>query len=194
MTADVAGAAARRGPDLRHRRAANPEARGRQAARHVALGDSDRVRVGEDVVALGQSARTRSEPDARHRLGGQSRAPGTFFSVQEPFIQVDTPINPAILAARSSTAAAKSSASPPRSSPTRRTSGWSFRSTWPKATLPGLLKDGHLTRPWLGFHGQFVDNNLKRLLRLPLRTAFLSKPSNRAALLSRRGSRAATWK
>jgi len=42
-----------------------------------------------------------------------------------------------------------------------------------KAALPGLLKDGHIARPWLGFHGQFIDNDLKRLLRLPLRTGFL---------------------
>ncbi|MGH9830789.1 MAG: PDZ domain-containing protein, partial [Blastocatellia bacterium] len=28
-------------------------------------------------------------------------------------------------------------------------------------------------RPWLGFHGQYVDNNLQSFLRVPLATGFL---------------------
>jgi S1-C subfamily serine protease len=30
-----------------------------------------------------------------------------------------------------------------------------------------------VARPWLGFHGQYVDNNLQNLLRIPLATGFL---------------------
>jgi S1-C subfamily serine protease len=42
-----------------------------------------------------------------------------------------------------------------------------------KSVLPSLLKQGHLIRPWLGFHGQFIDEDLQSLLRIPLTTGFL---------------------
>src|SRR5215475_14004768 len=59
----------------------------------LALGDSDHVRVGEDVLALGnplglEQSLTRGIVSAVNRV-----LPATFFSLQEPLIQVDTPIN-----------------------------------------------------------------------------------------------------
>src|SRR5205085_8099468 len=57
------------------------------------LGDSDRLRVGEEVLALGNplgldQSLTRGIVSATNRI-----LPATFFSLQEPLIQVDTPIN-----------------------------------------------------------------------------------------------------
>jgi S1-C subfamily serine protease len=139
----------------------------------LALGDSDHVRVGEDVLALGNplgldQSLTRGIVSAVNRI-----LPATFFSLQEPLIQVDTPINhgnsggPLINRCGEVigiTTAIISDA---------QNIGLVIPINLAKAALPGLLKDGHLVRPWLGFHGQFIDNNLKRLLRLPLRTGFL---------------------
>lgn len=42
-----------------------------------------------------------------------------------------------------------------------------------KPILPELLKEGHLIRPWLGFHGQFIDEKLQSLLKIPLATGLL---------------------
>jgi S1-C subfamily serine protease len=42
-----------------------------------------------------------------------------------------------------------------------------------KQVLPALVRDRRLIRPWLGFHGQFVSNELRSLLNIPLRTGFL---------------------
>jgi serine protease Do len=42
-----------------------------------------------------------------------------------------------------------------------------------KTVVPDLLKQGHIMRPWLGFHGQFIDEKLQSLLRIPLATGFL---------------------
>jgi len=58
------------------------------------MGDSDSVRVGEDVVAIGNplgldQSLTRGVVSAINRI-----LPETFFSLQEPLIQMDTPINP----------------------------------------------------------------------------------------------------
>jgi serine protease Do len=139
----------------------------------LAIGDSDHVRVGEDVLALGnplglEQSLTRGIVSAVNRV-----LPATFFSLQEPLIQVDTPINhgnsggPLLNRCGDVigiTTAIISDA---------QNIGLVIPINLAKAALPGLLKDGHLARPWLGFHGQFIDNNLKRLLRLPLRTGFL---------------------
>src|SRR4030095_9571765 len=42
-----------------------------------------------------------------------------------------------------------------------------------KAAIPALMSQGHIARPWLGFHGQFIDNTLRQLLRIPLARGFL---------------------
>src|SRR5262245_11176485 len=57
------------------------------------LGNSDQLHVGEDVLALGNplgldQSLTRGIVSAVNRV-----LPPTFFSLQEPLIQVDTPIN-----------------------------------------------------------------------------------------------------
>jgi S1-C subfamily serine protease len=39
--------------------------------------------------------------------------------------------------------------------------------------VPSLVSNGHVIRPWLGFHGQFIDSNLQELFRIPLATGFL---------------------
>ena len=58
------------------------------------LGDSDRLRVGEDVVAIGNplgldQSLTRGVVSAINRI-----LPETSFSLDEPLIQMDTPVNP----------------------------------------------------------------------------------------------------
>src|SRR5439155_18771688 len=60
----------------------------------VQLGDSNRVRVGEDAFAIGNpfglaQTLTRGTVSATNRV-----LPPTFFAFQEPLIQIDTPINP----------------------------------------------------------------------------------------------------
>jgi serine protease Do len=60
----------------------------------VDLGDSDRVQVGEEVIAIGNplgldQSLTRGVISAINRV-----LPETFFSLQEPLLQMDTPVNP----------------------------------------------------------------------------------------------------
>ncbi|HKX31366.1 MAG TPA: trypsin-like peptidase domain-containing protein, partial [Blastocatellia bacterium] len=137
------------------------------------LGDSDQLHVGEDVLALGNplgldQSLTRGIVSAVNRI-----LPPTFFSLQEPLIQVDTPINhgnsggPLLNRCGEVvgiTTAVVSDA---------QNIGLVIPINLAKFVIPELLKEGHLARPWLGFHGQYIDNTLKKLLRLPLRTGFL---------------------
>jgi serine protease Do len=139
----------------------------------LTLGDSNNVRVGEDVLALGnplglEQSLTRGIVSAVNRI-----LPPTFFSLQEPFIQVDTPINHGNSGGPLLNRCGEVIGITTAIISDAQNIGLVIPINLAKASLPGLLKDGHLSRPWLGFHGQFIDNNLKRLLRLPLRTGFL---------------------
>lgn len=136
-------------------------------------GDSDQLKVGEEVLALGNplgldQSLTRGIVSATNRV-----LPPTFFALQEPLIQVDTPINHGNSGGPllnhcgevvGITTAVISDA---------QNIGLVIPINLVKAVVPELLKNGHLVRPWLGFHGQFIDDNLKDFLRMPLRTGFL---------------------
>jgi len=139
----------------------------------LALGDSNGVRVGEDVLALGNplgldQSLTRGIVSAVNRV-----LPPTFFSLQEPLIQVDTPINHGNSGGPLLNRCGEVIGITTAIISDAQNIGLVIPINLAKAALPGLLKDGHIARPWLGFHGQFIDNDLKRLLRLPLRTGFL---------------------
>lgn len=137
------------------------------------LGDSDSVRVGQDVLALGNplgldQSLTRGIVSAINRV-----IPVTFFSLQEPMIQVDTPINHGNsggpLINRCGEVVGISTAIMPDA----QSIGFAIPINLVKSILPDLLNQGRLIRPWLGFHGQFIDDNLQKLFRLPLTTGFL---------------------
>jgi len=139
----------------------------------LALGDSNSVSVGEDVLALGNplgldQSLTRGIISAVNRV-----LPATFFSLQEPLIQVDMPINHGNSGGPLLNRCGEVIGITTAIISDAQNIGLVIPINLAKSALPGLLKDGHLARPWLGFHGQFIDHDLKRLLRLPLTTGFL---------------------
>jgi S1-C subfamily serine protease len=139
----------------------------------VTLGDSDRIHVGEEVLALGNplglnQTLTHGIISAVNRI-----LPITFFSQMEPMIQVDSPINhgnsggPLLNRCGEvigMTTAVVSNA---------QGIGLAIPVNLIKQVLPSLVKDGRLIRPWVGFHGQFIDEELRTFLKLPLATGFL---------------------
>ena len=139
----------------------------------VKLGDSDQLRVGEEVLALGNplgldQSLTRGIVSAMNRI-----LPPTFFSLQEPLIQVDTPINHGNSGGPLLNRCGEVVGITTAVISNAQNIGLVIPINLAKAVLPELLKQGHLIRPWLGFHGQFIDDNLKNILRIPLRTGFL---------------------
>jgi serine protease Do len=139
----------------------------------LAVGDSSSLRPGDEVFAIGNplgltQTVTHGIVSAVNRI-----LPVTFFSQTEPMIQVDAPINhgnsggPLINRcgeAIGMTTAVISGA---------QGIGLAIPINLIKQVLPALAQDHRLIRPWLGFHGQFVDDNLKNVLNLPLTTGFL---------------------
>src|SRR5215475_7109888 len=139
----------------------------------LTLGDSNRVRVGEDVLALGnplglEQSLTRGIVSAVNRI-----LPPTFFSLQEPFIQVDTPINHGNSGGPLLNRCGEVVGITTAIAPDAQNIGFAIPINLAKAVVPDLIKQGHLSRPWLGFHGQFIDEDLENLLKMPLTTGFL---------------------
>ena len=139
----------------------------------VPLGDSDKLRAGEEVVAIGNplgldQTVTRGIVSAVNRI-----LPETPLSLSEPLIQIDAPINPGNsggpLLNRCGEAVGINSAIVAEA----QNIGFSVPINLAKNILPSLIKDGRLIRPWIGFHGQLIGVELQKLLQMPLTEGLL---------------------
>ncbi|MBI3990081.1 MAG: trypsin-like peptidase domain-containing protein [candidate division NC10 bacterium] len=154
----------------------------------AALGDSDRVRVGEEVLAIGNplgldQTLTRGIVSAINRI-----LPETPFSLLEPLIQTDTPINPGNSGGPLLNRCGEVIGLTTAVIPEAQNIGFAIPINLAKAVLPSLIAQGQVIRPWLGFHGQLVDEALQGLLRIPLVEGLLvevvepGSPAERAGL------------
>lgn len=137
------------------------------------LGDSNRVRVGEDALAIGNplglaQTLTRGTVSATNRV-----LPPTFFAFQEPLIQIDTPINPGNSGGPLLNRCGEVVGITTAVVPGAQNIGFAIPINLAKSVIPALLAHGHVIRPWLGFHGQFIDHEVHELLRVPLARGFL---------------------
>jgi S1-C subfamily serine protease len=137
------------------------------------MGDSNRVRVGEDILTIGNplgldQSLTRGVVSAINRI-----LPETFFSLQEPLIQIDAPINPGNSGGPLLNRCGEVVGITTSMIPNAANIGFSIPINLAKALLPSLIAQGHVVRPWLGFHGQFIESDLQSLLRVPLVEGFL---------------------
>jgi len=134
----------------------------------VTLGDSDKVRVGEEVVAIGNplgldQTLTRGVVSAINRILSD-----TPLSLLEPLIQTDTPINPGNSGGPLLNRCGQAIGITTSLIPDAQNISFAIPINLAKATLPSLMQRGRVVRPWIGFHGQLVDESLKDLLRIPL--------------------------
>jgi len=145
----------------------------RGALNIVDLGDSDRVQVGEEVIAIGNplgldQSLTRGVISAINRV-----LPETFFSLQEPLLQMDTPVNPGNSGGPLVNRCGQVVGITTSVIPDAQNIGFSIPINMAKSLVPALMKDGKIIRPWLGFHGQYMENGLQELFRFPLVQGFL---------------------
>ncbi len=139
----------------------------------LTLGDSDAVKVGDDILAIGNplglnQTLTHGIVSAVNRV-----LPVTFFSQMEPMIQVDSPINHGNSGGPVINRCGEVIGMATAIVPDAQGIGLAIPVNLIKQALPALAKDRRLIRPWLGFHGQFVDDDLKKFLNVPLVTGFL---------------------
>jgi S1-C subfamily serine protease len=134
----------------------------------VSLGDSDKLRPGEEVIAIGNPLGL-DQTVTRGIVSGLNRLlPETPLSVTEPLIQTDTAINPGNSGGPLLNRCGEVIGITTAIVPEAQNIGFAIPINLAKTVLPGLLKDGHVIRPWIGFHGQMIGAELRKLLQMPL--------------------------
>ncbi len=174
--------------DLAVLRVQTPPDKGRLVA--AALGDSDRVRVGDEVLAIGNplgldQSLTRGIVSALNRI-----LPESPFSLEEPLIQTDTPINPGNSGGPLLDRCGEVVGITTAVMTDAQNIGFAIPINLAKTLLPSLLAHGRVIRPWVGFHGQLVPRSLRELLRVPLVDGLLVEvvePGSPAARAGLRG-------
>ena len=162
----------------------------------VALGDSDRVRVGDDVVAIGNPIGL-DQTLTRGIVSGMNRVlPETPYSVLEPLIQTDASINPGNSGGPLLNRCGEVIGINTAVIADAQNIGFAVPANLAKTTMVSLLAHGRVIRPWLGFHGQLVTSELRDLLKAPLVDGLLVEVIEPGALPKARASRAggSSWR
>ncbi len=137
------------------------------------LGDSDALRVGDEVYAIGnpfglEQTLTRGIVSAVNRV-----LPGAQWSLKEPLIQTDAAINPGNsggpLVNRCGDIVGLTTAIIPDA----QSIGFAVPASLIKAASADLLQNGRVIRPWVGVQGLLVSPALRDLLRAPLAEGLL---------------------
>jgi serine protease Do len=136
-------------------------------------GDSERVRVGEEVLAIGNPMGL-DQTLTRGIISGINRVlPETPFSLMEPLIQTDAAINPGNSGGPLLNRCGEVIGINTAIIPEAQGIGFAIPINLAKVVMPSLLTRGRVIRPWVGFHGQLVGEPLRNLLRIPLVDGFL---------------------
>jgi serine protease Do len=134
----------------------------------LTLGDSNRLRPGEEVIAIGNPLGL-DRTVTRGIVSGLNRLlPETPLSLTEPLIQTDTAINPGNSGGPLLNRCGEVIGITTAILPEAQNIGFAIPINLAKVTIPALVKDGHVIRPWIGFHGQLIGAELRKLLQMPL--------------------------
>jgi serine protease Do len=132
------------------------------------FGDSDRLRTGEEVIAIGNPLGL-DQTVTRGIVSGLNRLlPETPLSLQEPLIQTDAPINPGNSGGPLLDLCGEVVGITSTIITDAQNIGFAIPANLAKLLLPSLIKNGHVIRPWIGFHGQVIGAELRNLLQMPL--------------------------
>jgi S1-C subfamily serine protease len=139
----------------------------------VALGDSEHVRVGESVIAIGNPFGL-DQTVTRGIVSGVNRIlPDTPLSFSEPLIQTDAPINPGNSGGPLLNMCGEVIGMNTAIVPDAQNIGFAIPINLVKSVMPALIRDGRMIRPWVGFHGTLIGADLRKVLKLPLADGLL---------------------
>jgi serine protease Do len=140
----------------------------RPGAPRAVLGDSDRVRIGEEVVAIGNplaldQTLTRGVVSGLNRFGAESP-----FSLALPLIQTDAPINPGNSGGPLFNRCGEAIGITTLMAADAQNIGFAVPINIARTYLPELVRNGRIIRPWFGMSVKSVGRELMELLKLPL--------------------------
>ncbi len=139
----------------------------------LALGDSDATRIGEEVMAVGNSFGLGQTVTTGVVSGANRVLPITPMSYLLPFIQTDAAINPGSsggpLVNRCGQAIGVNSAM----LRIAENIGFAVPANVARRVIPELVEKGRVVRPWHGIYGRMVDLGLLMFFNVPLVQGFL---------------------
>jgi serine protease Do len=149
------------------------------------LGDSSAVKVGEEVVAIGNPIGL-DQTMTRGIVSGLNRLlPGVS---DEPMIQTDAPINPGNSGGPLVDRCGMVVGINTLISEDAQSIGFAVPINAAKVILRDLREVGRVIRPWLGMQGRAVDNKLGGIVRMPVAPGYLvevvydGSPADRAGV------------
>ena len=152
------------------------------------LGDSDSIRVGEEVVAIGNPFGL-EQTLTRGVVSGVNRVlPETRMSETLPLIQTDAAINPGSSGGPLLNRCGEVIGIATSVLIDAQDIGFAVPINVARQVLPQLAEQGRVVRPWLGVGGKNIGRELRTILRVPLVNGFLvetiepGSPAERAGL------------
>jgi S1-C subfamily serine protease len=138
----------------------------------AALGDSDSVRIGEDVIAIGnpfglEQTLTRGVVSGLNRI-----LPGSPL-LTLPLIQTDASINPGNSGGPLMNRCGEVVGINTSILAVAQNIGFAIPINVAKSVIPELVEHGRVIRPWLGISGKLVKKELMEIINLPLVDGFL---------------------
>jgi S1-C subfamily serine protease len=139
----------------------------------VGLGDSASLEVGDPVVAIGNPFGL-DQTLTRGIVSGLNRIlPERPLSLSRPMIQTDAAINPGNSGGPLLNECGEAIGINTSIIPEAQNIGFAIPIALVRSALPDLVAKGRVVRPWIGFHGQYVDAKLGAQLRLPVEPGLL---------------------
>jgi serine protease Do len=130
------------------------------------LGDSDAVRIGEDVLAIGNPAGL-EQTLTRGVVSGVNRfQPESPLSLTRPLIQTDAPINPGNSGGPLLNRCGEVIGINTSLLTDVQNIGFAVPINIAKRVIPDLVEKGRLIRPWLGVTGKLVTKDLMEIINV----------------------------
>lgn len=137
------------------------------------LGDSNEIQIGEEVIAIGnplglEQTLTRGIISGVNRIIEETQMP-----LMLPLIQMDAAINPGNSGGPLVNLCGEVIGINTATMSEAQNIGFAIPINLVKKTIPELIKEGRVIRPWVGVHGKLVEKDAMAILNVPLTEGFL---------------------
>ena len=137
------------------------------------LGDSDTVRIGEEVIAIGNPFGL-EQTLTRGIISGINRIlPESPMALTLPLIQTDAPINPGNSGGPLLNRCGEVIGVTTSILSDAQNIGFAVPINVAKRVIPELVERGRVIRPWVGISGKLIKKELMEIINVPLVDGFL---------------------
>ena len=137
------------------------------------LGDSSKIQIGDEVIAIGNPLGL-EQTLTRGVISGVDRIiQETQMTLMLPLIQTDAAINPGNSGGPLVNLCGEVIGINTATMSEAQNIGFAVPINLAKKTIPELIKEGRVIRPWVGINGKYVEKDSMAILNVPLTEGFL---------------------